>query len=88
MKVDIQSLGTFNRLAHEGAEQATRSMCQMTGLDAAVDVTKITLVGREDVGDQLAGDEYVEAVVLDCGRGSPEDVRPLLVCDPVVVTRC
>jgi len=59
MKVDIQSLGTFNRLAHEGAEQATRSMCQMTGLDAAVDVTKITLVGREDVGDQLAGDEYV-----------------------------
>jgi len=59
MKVDIQSLGTFNRLAHEGAEQATQSMCQMTGLDAVVDVTKISLVDRADVGEQLAGGEYV-----------------------------
>jgi len=59
MKVDIQSLGTFNELAHEGAEQATQSMCQMTGLDAVVDVTKITLVGREDVGEQLDSGDYV-----------------------------
>jgi len=59
MKVDVQSLGTFNRLAHEGAEQATASLCQMTGLDAAVDVTKITLVDRADVGEQLAEGEYV-----------------------------
>jgi len=59
MKVDIQSLGTFNRLAHEGAEQATQSMCQMTGLDAVVDVTKISLVDRADVGEQLTGGEYV-----------------------------
>jgi chemotaxis protein CheC len=59
MNVDIQSLGTFNRLAHEGAEQATASMCQMTGLDAVVDVTKISLVDRADVGEQLAGGEYV-----------------------------
>ena len=59
MKVDIQSLGTFNRLAHEGAEQATASMCQMTGLDAVVDVTKISLVDRADLGEQLAGGDYV-----------------------------
>jgi len=59
MNVDIQSLGTFNRLAHEGAEQATAAMCQMTGLDAVVDVTKISLVDRADVGEQLAGGEYV-----------------------------
>jgi chemotaxis protein CheC len=59
MKVDVQSLGTFNRLAHEGAEQATASLCQMTGLDAVVDVTKITLVDRADVGEQLADGEYV-----------------------------
>ncbi|MFB6139574.1 MAG: chemotaxis protein CheC [Halosimplex sp.] len=59
MKVDVQSLGTFNRLAHEGAEQATQSLCQMTGLDAAVDVTKITLVDRADVGEQLATGDYV-----------------------------
>ncbi|MBV0924279.1 chemotaxis protein CheC [Halomicroarcula limicola] len=59
MNVDIQSLGTFNQLAHEGAEQATRSLTQMTGIDAAVDVTKITLLDREDVGEGLAGQEFV-----------------------------
>ncbi|WP_123537188.1 chemotaxis protein CheC [Halosimplex salinum] len=59
MKVDVKSLGTFNRLAHEGAEQATASLCQMTGLDAVVDVTKITLVNRADVGDQLSDGDYV-----------------------------
>jgi two-component system chemotaxis sensor kinase CheA/chemotaxis protein CheC len=59
MKVDVQSLGTFNRLAHEGAEQATESLCQMTGLDAVVDVTKITLVDRADIGERLTDGEYV-----------------------------
>ncbi len=59
MKVDIQSLGTFNELAHEGAKQATQSMCQLTGLDAVVDVTKITLVDRADVGEQLGDEAYV-----------------------------
>jgi chemotaxis protein CheC len=58
MKVDVQSLGTFNQLAHEGAEQATRSMCQMTGIDAAVDVTRISLVDRADVGEQLGSGTY------------------------------
>ncbi|MFB6308623.1 MAG: chemotaxis protein CheC, partial [Haloarculaceae archaeon] len=58
MKVDIQSLGTFNQLAHEGAEQATQSLAQMTGIDAVVDVTKITLVDREDVGENLLGRDF------------------------------
>ncbi|WP_424000822.1 chemotaxis protein CheC [Haloarcula salina] len=59
MNVDIQSLGTFNQLAHEGAEEATRSMAQMTGIDAVVDVTKITLLNRDDVGEELTGREFV-----------------------------
>ncbi|WP_276273846.1 chemotaxis protein CheC [Haloarcula litorea] len=59
MHVDIQSLGTFNQLAHEGAEEATRSLTQMTGIDAVVDVTKITLLDRDDVGEGLAGQEFV-----------------------------
>ena len=59
MKVDVQSLGTFNRLAHEGAEQATQSLCRMTGLDAVVNVTKITLVNRANVGEQLADGDYI-----------------------------
>jgi chemotaxis protein CheC len=59
MKVDVQSLGTFNQLAHEGAEQATRSMTQMTGIDADVDVTKISLVDRADIGEELGDNEFV-----------------------------
>jgi len=66
MKVDIQSLGTFNQLAHEGAKQATASMAQMTGIDAAVDVTKITLIDRADVGEQLDGGDFV-GVQFDFG---------------------
>jgi two-component system chemotaxis sensor kinase CheA/chemotaxis protein CheC len=59
MNVDIQSLGTFNQLAHEGAEQATASMAQMTGIAADVDVTKISLVNREDIGEELGDREFV-----------------------------
>jgi len=59
MHVDIQSLGTFNQLAHEGAQQAARSLTQLTGIDAVVDVTKITLVDRADVGEDLTDKEFV-----------------------------
>jgi chemotaxis protein CheC len=59
MKVDVQSLDTFNRLAHEGAQEATSSMAQMTGIDAAVDVTKISLIERADIGEALRNDSFV-----------------------------
>jgi len=60
MKIDVQSLGTFNQLAHEGAEEATRSMTQMTGIEATVEVTKISLVDRKDIGEELGEDtEFV-----------------------------
>ncbi|MCU4799848.1 chemotaxis protein CheC [Halobacteria archaeon HArc-gm2] len=59
MRVDIQSLGTFNQLAHEGATQATESLSQLTGIDAVVDITKITLMSRADVGEELGDDEFV-----------------------------
>ena len=59
MRVDIQSLETFNQLAYEGAEQATAMMAQMTGIEADVDVTKITLMDRADVGEELAGRDFV-----------------------------
>jgi two-component system chemotaxis sensor kinase CheA/chemotaxis protein CheC len=59
MKVDVQSLGTFNELAHEGAEQATRSMAEMTGIEATVEVTKISLVDRADAGEELGDGAFV-----------------------------
>jgi two-component system chemotaxis sensor kinase CheA/chemotaxis protein CheC len=54
MRVDVQALDTFNRLAHEGAQAATRSMAQMTGIDAEVEVTRITLVDRAEIGESLS----------------------------------
>ena len=59
MKVDVQSLDTFNQLAHEGAEAATRSLTQLTGIEATVDVTRISLVDREDVGEELGRTAFV-----------------------------
>lgn len=59
MRVDVHSLETFNQLAHEGAQQATQSMAEMTGIDASVNVTKISLVDRADIGDDLGNRSYV-----------------------------
>ena len=59
MEVDIQSLETFNQLASEGAQQATAMLAQMTGIQAEVEVTKITLMDRADVGEELAGQAFV-----------------------------
>ncbi|WP_436900631.1 chemotaxis protein CheC [Halovenus halobia] len=59
MKVDVQSLDTFNQLAHEGAQEATASMAQMTGIDATVDVTKISLIDRSDIGEELGTGTFV-----------------------------
>ncbi|QSG10862.1 Chemotaxis protein CheC, inhibitor of MCP methylation [Halapricum desulfuricans] len=59
MNVDIQSLETFNQLAREGAEQATASMTQMTGIEADVEVTKLSLVDRQDIGEELGEHEFV-----------------------------
>ena len=58
MRVDVHALETFNRLAHEGATEATSSMAAMTGIDATVDVTKISLIDRADVGDELGSKSY------------------------------
>jgi chemotaxis protein CheC len=59
MQVDVQSLGTFNQLAHEGAQAAASALAQMTGIDADVEVTKISLVDRADIGEDMAGEEFV-----------------------------
>jgi len=59
MKVDVQSLDTFNQLAHEGAQAATDAMAQMTGIDTHVEVTRIMLVERAALGEELADHSFV-----------------------------
>jgi chemotaxis protein CheY-P-specific phosphatase CheC len=68
MRVDIQSLGTYNRLAQEGAEHAATSLTQMTGIETTVDVTNVTLMSSEDVADLFAGTSFVGVQIgLDGG---------------------
>jgi chemotaxis protein CheY-P-specific phosphatase CheC len=68
MQVDIQSLGTYNRLAQEGAEHAATSLTQMTGIETAVDVTNVTLMSRTDVEDVFGGTAFV-GVQIGLGGG-------------------
>ena len=49
MKLDVQSLRTFSRLAHSGAEEAAGSLTTLTGFDARVAVTKVEMATRADV---------------------------------------
>jgi chemotaxis protein CheY-P-specific phosphatase CheC len=68
MRVDIQSLGTYNRLAQEGAEHAATSLTQMTGIETTVDVTNVTLMSSEDVEDVFGGTSFVGVQIgLDGG---------------------
>jgi two-component system chemotaxis sensor kinase CheA/chemotaxis protein CheC len=59
MRVDVQALGTLNQLAHEGAQAAARALGQMTGIDAAVEVTRISLVDRVEAGEELGDEPFV-----------------------------
>ena len=49
MNLDVQSLRTFSRLAHSGAEEAAGSLTTLTGFDARVAVTKVEMATRADV---------------------------------------
>jgi chemotaxis protein CheY-P-specific phosphatase CheC len=68
MRVDIQSLGTYNRLAQEGAEHAASSLTGMTGIETYVDVTNVTLMSKRDVEDVFGGTEFV-GVQIGLGGG-------------------
>lgn len=68
MKLDVRALGTFNRLAHEGAEHAAASLGQLTTVEPRVEATSITLVAKEDVGEEFEGKEFVGVQIgLDGG---------------------
>lgn len=68
MKIDVRALGTFNRLAHEGAEQAAASLGELTTVEPTVETTAINLVAREDAGEAFADSEFV-GVQIGFGGG-------------------
>jgi chemotaxis protein CheC len=55
MKIDIQTLGTFNQLAREGAQQAATSLEQLAGIEPTVEATTIDLATKHDVISDLEG---------------------------------
>ncbi|WP_132059373.1 chemotaxis protein CheC [Halorussus amylolyticus] len=61
MNVDVESLGSFSRTAHEGAERAAGNLTGMTGIETAVDVTAVTLASAE----ALVRDDRRVGVVVD-----------------------
>lgn len=68
MKLDVRALGTFNRLAHEGAEHAAASLGQLTAVEPRVEATAINLVSKEDIGEEFDGREFVGVQIgLDGG---------------------
>lgn len=68
MRLDIQTLGTFNELAHEGAEAAAASLSQLSGATTEVEVTTADLVPMPDLVDEFADDKFV-GVEIETGDG-------------------
>lgn len=62
MNIDIQSLGTFNRLAHEGAQRAAVSLSAMTGIETSVEVSQLGFVPIENAPAQVGDGTHVGVV--------------------------
>lgn len=68
MKLDVRALGTFNRLAHQGAEHAAASLAELTAVEPRVESTAINFVPEQDVGEAFDPGEFVGVQIgLDGG---------------------
>ncbi len=59
MRLDIQTLGTFNDLAYEGATAAADALTQLSGTQTDVDVTHVDLTPLPDLAEEFDGEEFV-----------------------------
>lgn len=78
MNLDVQSLRTFSRLAHSGAERAAGSLTQLTGVDTSVNVTKIEVSTRSDVEREFVEQDLVSVHI---GFNGGIDGRTVLAFD-------
>ena len=58
MQIDIESLETYNGLARDGARSAAGSLSQLTGIDATVEVTNVSLMSPSDLKYEYLGGEF------------------------------
>ncbi len=68
MEIDIQALETYNTLAHDGAQSAANSLAQLTGIDARVEVTDVSLISPEDLQYEFIGSQFA-GVSIDLTGG-------------------
>jgi chemotaxis protein CheY-P-specific phosphatase CheC len=59
MKIEVDALGEFNRLAHDGSKQAAESLGQLTGVQPTVEATSIDLLRRRDIVADLHDQDLV-----------------------------
>lgn len=78
MNLDVQSLRTFSRLAHSGAERAAGSLTQLTGVETTVDVTKVEVSTRGDVEREFVEQDLVSVHI---GFNGGIDGRTVLAFD-------
>jgi micrococcal nuclease len=58
MKLDINTLGTFHDMAHEGAQAAADRLSKMTNVETQLDVTKVNFMSEEDIRAEFKEDAY------------------------------
>jgi chemotaxis protein CheC len=63
MQIDIQSLETYNRLAHKGAKSAAESLSQLTGIETGVEVTNISLMSPADLQYEFVGNDFAGVTI-------------------------
>lgn len=68
MRVAVDSLELFSRLADEGASHAAASLSELTGIEMVVDVTDVALLTERDLRAVFDGGDYV-GVSIGFGGG-------------------
>ena len=59
MRVTVDALGRFNRLAHEGSERAAHALGRLTGVEPAVEATSIDLLRHDDIVADFRNEDLV-----------------------------
>ncbi|MDB2223432.1 chemotaxis protein CheC [Halorubrum ezzemoulense] len=59
MEIEVNALGEFNRLAHDGSKQAANSLGQLTGVRPTVEATSIDLLRRRDIIADLHNQDLI-----------------------------
>ena len=59
MRVEVDALGRFNQLAHEGSERAAHALGQLTGVEPAAEATSIDLLRHSDIVADFRNEDLV-----------------------------